>query len=80
MANPPVSTFPQLTTPVIDGQPAQFTWTWKQWLIGVENLPRTYFGTGAPTRTGKNEGDLYFDTTAATYKAYVWRLSAWHPF
>lgn len=36
------------------------------------------FGTGAPVAAGKTEGDLYYDTTVATYVGYVWHAVAWH--
>lgn len=36
------------------------------------------FGTGAPAAPGVTEGDMYYDTTLATYVAYVWHSAAWN--
>jgi len=38
------------------------------------------FGTGAPASPGVTEGDLYFDTTLATYVGFVWHSAAWNQF
>lgn len=38
------------------------------------------FGTGAPIGSPAFPGQLYFDTTLATYAGYVGRSGTWHPF